>query len=353
MDGTPQGVLLLLVFGLLAWSWPRPLPQPHLEHLRRWVPLIGVLFAFFYRGMGAWRPEAWPHFAAYLDAASGVLERLGAVVIGEGAVLLGLGIVLWCGASFTGERAASKRAELVLPLLFVTVLGLDGGVEAWTLAPDAPTREISGHDLLSSLFAVALALTWMKRGGVFLRALTLLLTGWLAASWFMTLSKDPGLLTDTGSALVAGTAALVLGPRRPASPAHRAPRSFARWLVLAWLGHVALLSTMLPVLVGHDAWSVVDVVLSSTLLMAVPLVLAVASLRVGMDANQDALWLMGLRAWCFVPLMAVAFDVHATVFALTTFLSGWGAVFLLRLSRYGSETRLFGRNSDRSAYEQE
>ena len=51
--------------------------------------------------------------------------------------------------------------------------------------------------------------------------------------------------------------------------------------------------------------------------------------------------------------MAVAFDVHATVFALTTFLSGWGAVFLLRLSRYGSETRLFGRNSDRSAYEQE
>ena len=88
MEGTPQIALLLLVLGLILWAWPRPFANASMEQVRRWVPVVGWTWAMCTRLIGAANPSAWPHFAARLGSDATVLERLAAIVSGDGLVLM-------------------------------------------------------------------------------------------------------------------------------------------------------------------------------------------------------------------------------------------------------------------------
>ncbi|MEC7412493.1 MAG: hypothetical protein VYE08_07645, partial [Candidatus Thermoplasmatota archaeon] len=125
MEGTPQIALMMLVLGLLTWAWPRPLSNGRLDDLRRWLPVVGWTWAFGARLVAAFNPASWPHFAARLGADASLLDRLAAVVSGDGLVLIGMAVPLWMAALVRHEDGAWQRAEVVLPLALIAMLGLE------------------------------------------------------------------------------------------------------------------------------------------------------------------------------------------------------------------------------------
>lgn len=352
MDGTPTPSLLLLVAGMAWWAWPRPLTMPSVDTVRRWLPAGGVLWVLSARVLASVHPSSWPHFAAHLDQNSTVLERAETVLIGEGAVVLALTVVTVVLALGHDPLAHRRRAASVLPLMFVCILGLDGSVEGLPSAPLSPTRSVLPLDLLPTALAVLLACTWLGLRLNVSRPAAVLVGAWLLIMWYRGLVADAAMLNERGAALLAAGALLALGPRRAPSGTSRGPRGLVRFVVVTWTLHVALLVGLLPKLLGHDAWSVVSVAMTSTTVLAALMAVMLASLRVGMDAHDDAVWLVGTHALRFTGLAMLVVDVHAGLVAIAVLAASWCAWWMLWLGNVGSEKRRIAAISYHAAYEQ-
>jgi hypothetical protein len=323
MDGTPTPSLLLLVGGLAWWAWPRVLSSAKVDVVRRWLPVVGAFWILAARVVASFSPGAWPHFAAHIDGMSTVLERLVAVLIAEGAVVLALTVTTVLLALEHGPAALRRRAESALPLVVLCVLGLDGTIEPLTSAPAAPTQSLAAGDLIPSLLAVLLALAWLGRWGAVSRPASALLGVWCLVEWTAAMVHDPAVLSNRGATLLAAGALLALGPRKAPARTLRGPRGVVWFVLMTWALHLVVLALVLPPLLGHDAWSVVSVTMTSTTVLALVLVAMLASLRVGMDAHEDAVWLVSTRALRFVGFATLIVNVHAGAIALALLGSGW------------------------------
>ncbi|MEG3602625.1 MAG: hypothetical protein VX365_04190, partial [Candidatus Thermoplasmatota archaeon] len=85
-------------------------------------------------------------FCGEAGADASLLDRLAAVVSGDGLVLIGMAVPLWMATLARHEDGAWQRAEVVLPLALIAMLGLEGGVEHITSAPGSPTVAADGWD---------------------------------------------------------------------------------------------------------------------------------------------------------------------------------------------------------------
>ena len=110
----------------------------------------------------AFNPTQWPHFAARLGAEATLFERLAAVVSGDGLVLIGMAVPLWWTALDRHEDSAWRRAEVVLPLALLAMLGLEGGLEHVASSPSSPTVAATWWDGFLCLFVLALGAAWME-----------------------------------------------------------------------------------------------------------------------------------------------------------------------------------------------
>jgi len=352
MDGTPTPSLVLLVAGLAWWAWPRALSSANVDLARRWLPVGGAFWVLTARVVASISPGAWPHFAAHLDGTSTVLERLVAVLVAEGGVVLALTVTTVLLALDQGPAALRRRAEAALPLVVLCVLGLDGTVEHFSSAPAAPTQSLVAANLVPSLLAVLLALAWLGRWGAVTRPASALLGMWCLLEWTAAMVHDPAVLSERGPTLLAAGALLALGPRQAPARTLRGPRGVVRFVSMTWALHLVALALVLPPLLGHDAWSVVSVAMTSTTVLAVVLVAMLASLRVGMDAHEDAVWLVSTRALRFVGFATLIVNLHAGLIALSLLGSGWLAWSGLWLNDMRSKTGRQRPLSDHRAYEQ-
>ncbi|MGB0726731.1 MAG: hypothetical protein ACPGR0_00335 [Candidatus Poseidoniaceae archaeon] len=337
MEGTPQIALMMLVLGLLTWAWPRSLSNGRLDDLRRWLPVVGWTWAFGARLFAAFNPGSWPHFAARLGADASLLERLAAVVSGDGLVLIGMAVPLWMAALARHEDGAWQRAEVVLPLALIAMLGLEGGVEHITSAPSSPTVAADGWDAFLCLTVVALGAAWMHwrpqvslavAGAASLFALVLFLP---------MVEADPGMQAARGPGLLAASAALALAPRAFPRPSMPAPQGLALWLSLSMLFSVVLMFVLLPRYGGFGTWAVIGVVLRAATVLGVAGILALLSLRLGLDAQAQATWTMGRRAWSVTPLLLLVVLPAVPLVAASMCLGSWTAWALLRWWPEGQE----------------
>ncbi len=163
---------------------------------------------------------------------------------------------------------------------------------------------------------------------------------------------DPAVLSNRGATLLAAGALLALGPRKAPARTLRGPRGVVRFVLMTWALHLVVLALVLPPLLGHDAWSVVSVTMTSTTVLALVLVAMLASLRVGMDAHEDAVWLVSTRALRFVGFATLIVNVHAGAIALALLGSGWLGWSGLWLNDVRSKIGRQGPLSDHRAYEQ-
>ncbi len=338
MEGTPQFALLLLVLGLLPWAWPRTLTNARMEQVRRWMPVVGWTWAMCARFIGAANPSAWPHFAARLGSDASLLERLAAIVSGDGLVLIGMAIPLWWAALRRDEDAAWGRAEVVLPLALIAMLGLEGGVEVVASAPVAPTVEASLKDALLLIFVMLLGASWIEwqpRVSMPLAALGGLLA---LAAFLPMLLVDPAAQAERGPGLLAASAALALSPRPFPRPSMAAPQGLGAWLSLSLLWSVVLLALLLPRFGGYGGWAVTGTVVRIVTVVAVAGVVALFSLRLGLDAQSQATWTMGRRAWSISPLLLIVVMPAATLVACAMCAGAWLAWASLRWWPTGSKT---------------
>jgi hypothetical protein len=338
MEGTPQIALLLLVLGLLPWAWPRPLTNASIEQVRRWMPVVGWTWAMCSRFIGAANPSAWPHFAARLGSDATALERLAAIVSGDGLVLIGMAIPLWWAVLRRDEDAAWSRAEVVLPLALIAMLGLEGGVEVAASAPLVPTVEASLKDGLLLMFVVLLGASWIgwqPSLSVPLAALGGLIA---LAAFLPMLLVDPAAQAERGPGLLAASAALALSPRPFPRPSMAAPQGLGAWLSLSLLCSVVLLALLLPRFGGYGGWAVTGTVVRIVTVVAVAGIVALFSLRLGLDAQSQATWTMGRRAWSISPLLLTVIMPAVTLVAFAMSAGAWLAWALLRWWPKGSKT---------------
>ena len=337
MEGTPQIALLLLVLGLLSWAWPRPFGHDRLETLRRWVPVLGWSLAMLSRFFAAFNPSQWPHFAARLGAEANLIDRLAAVVSGDGLILVGLAVPLWWAALRQDEDAAWTRSEVVIPLALFAMLGLEGGVEMVASAPSSPTVDATPWDGFLFLLALVLGAAWMG----WRPHVTAAIGGagaLLALVLFIPLVlDDPALQAQRGPSLLAAAVVLSVGPRTFPRASMAAPQGLAVWLSLSVLVTTVLLALLLPRVGGHEAWAVVGATLRMVTVVAIGSVVALLSLRVGLDAQAQATWTMGRRAWCVAPLFLIVVAPGVVLVAACMWGGSWVAWGLLRWWPTGSK----------------
>jgi len=338
MEGTPQIALLLLVLGLLPWAWPRPLANASMEQVRRWVPVVGWTWAMCARFIGAANPSAWPHFAARLGSDATMLERLAAIVSGDGLVLMGMAVPLWWAALQRDEDAGWGRAEVVLPLALIAMLGLEGGVEVAASAPLVPTVEASLNDALLLIFVLLLGASWVGWQPNLSMPLAAL-GGLIALATFLPmLLVDPAAQAERGPGLLAASAALALAPRPFPRPSMAAPQGLGAWLSLSLLCSVVLLAMLLPRFGGYGGWAVTGTVVRIVTVVAVAGIVALFSLRLGLDAQSQATWTMGRRAWSIAPLLLIVIMPAVTLVASAMCAGAWLAWAILRWWPKGSKT---------------
>ena len=299
MEGTPQIALMLLVLGLLTWAWPRSLPNQRMDDLRRWLPLVGWTWAMLSRISAAFNPTQWPHFAARLGAEATLFERLAAVVSGDGLVLIGMAVPLWWTALDRHEDSAWRRAEVVLPWRFSPCLVSKA---VWNVAssPTAPRSLRRGGTGSSA----CLCWLWCSVDGMscrFNEPLRTCIAGhpWCSYQWWR-----PTLACKQH---------VDLGCWPPPQPSRwpsqvpasvmAAPQGLAVWLVLSMVLSVVMMLALLPPYGGFEAWAVVGVVLRTVTVVAATTIAALLSLRLGLDAQAQATWSMGRRAWSITPMM--------------------------------------------------
>ena len=337
MEGTPQIALMMLVLGLLAWSWPRPLSAGRLDDLRRWLPAVGWTWAMLSRFVAAFNPSAWPHFAARLGAEATMVERMAAVVSGDGLVLIGMAIPLWWATLDSREDGAWQRAEVVVPLALIAMLGLEGGVERIASAPSSPTVVASGWDAFLCLYVLVLGAAWME----WRPNLTMVAAG--AASlvvlgmFLPMVAADPGLQAARGPGLLGAAASLALAPRAFPRPSMAAPQGLALWLGLSMMISIVVMMALLPRFGGYQTWAVVGVVLRSTAVVGAAAVVALLSLRLGLDAQAQATWTMGRRAWSVTPLLLLVVLPAVALVAVSMCVGSWAAWAVLRWWPAGQE----------------
>ena len=338
MEGTPQIALLLLVLGLLPWAWPRPLTNASMEQARRWAPVVGWTWAMCARFIGAMNPSAWPHFAARLGSDATLVERFAAIVSGDGLVLMGMAVPLWWAALQRDEDAGWGRAEVVLPLAFIAMLGLEGGVEIAVSAPLVPTVEASLKDALLLMFVLLLGASWV--GWQPNLSMPLAAVGGVAAllAFLPLLLVDNAAQAERGPGLLAASAALALAPRPFPRPSMAAPEGLGAWLGLSLLWSVVLLALLLPRFGGYGGWAVTGTVLRIITVVAVAGVVALFSLRLGLDAQSQATWTMGRRAWSISPLLLIVIMPAVTLVASAMCAGAWLAWATLRWWPKGSKT---------------
>ena len=337
MEGTPQIALMLLVLGLLTWAWPRSLPNQRMDDLRRWLPLVGWTWAMLSRISAAFNPTQWPHFAARLGAEATLFERLAAVVSGDGLVLIGMAVPLWWAALDRHEDSAWRRAEVVLPLALLAMLGLEGGLEHVASSPSSPTVAATWWDGFLCLFVLALGAAWME----WRPAVSMSLCGLASLATLLVflpmVEADPGLQAARGPGLLAASTALALAPRRFPRPSMAAPQGLAVWLVLSMVLSVVMMLALLPPYGGFEAWAVVGVVLRTVTVVAATAIAALLSLRLGLDAQAQATWSMGRRAWSITPMMLLVVLPAVPLVAASMLLGSWSAWALLRWWPVGLE----------------
>lgn len=338
MEGTPQIALLLLVLGLLPWAWPRPMVNASLEQVRKWTPVVGWTWAMSARFIGAANPSEWPHFAARLGSDPTVLERLAAVGSGDGLVLIGMAVPLWWAALQRDQDAPWRRAEVVLPLALIAMLGLEGGVEVVASAPVAPTVEAGLMDALLVLLVVLLGLSWIGWQTRVVMPLAALAGLFALAAFLPMLLVDPAAQAERGPGLLAASAALALSPRPYPRPSMAAPQGLGLWLSLSLFWSVVLLSFLLPRYGGFGGWAVTGTVVRLVTVVAVSGVVALFSLRLGLDAQSQATWTMGRRAWSISPMLLIVVMPAVTLVAFAMGAGAWLAWASLRWWPEGSKT---------------
>ncbi|MBV18360.1 MAG: hypothetical protein CMA56_00630 [Euryarchaeota archaeon] len=339
MEGTPQIALMMLVLGLLTWAWPRPLPNERLDDLRRWLPVAGWTWAMCSRLIAAFNPASWPHFASRLDAEASLSEQLAAVVSGDGLVLVGMAVPLWMAALDRHGDASWQRAEVVLPLALIAMLGLEGGVEQITSAPGSPTVAASGWDAFLCLLVVVLGAVWMNW-----RSQVTMIAAWAASLVALVLfmpmvEADSGVQAARGPGLLAASAALALAPRAFPRPSMAAPHGLALWLILSMVFSAVLMFFLLSVYGGFEAWAIIGVVLRAVTVVGAAAVIALLSLRLGLDAQAQATWTMGRRAWSVAPLLLLVVLPAVPLVAASMCMGAWTAWALLRWWPVGQENR--------------
>ena len=330
MEGTPQIALMMLVLGLLTWAWPRPLPNGRLDDLRRWLPVAGWTWAMLSRIVAAFNPAAWPHFAARLGAEASMVERMAAVVSGDGLVLVGMAVPLWMAALVRHEDAPWQRAEVVLPLALIAMLGLEGGLEQITAAPGSPTVAASGWDVFLCFLVVVLSAAWMNW-----RPQLTMSAAWTASLVALLLfvpmvEADSGLHAARGPGLLAASAALALAPRAFPRRSMSAPQGLALWMSLSMVFSVVLMFFLLLRYGGFELWAVIGVVLRATTVVGAAAVIALLSLRLGLDAQAQATWTMGRRAWSVAPLFLLVVLPAVPLVGASMCMGAWLAWALLR-----------------------
>ncbi|DAC15449.1 MAG TPA: hypothetical protein HA276_07520 [Candidatus Poseidoniaceae archaeon] len=338
MEGTPQIALMLLVLGLLSWTWPRPFGSERVELIRRWVPLAGWSVAMLSRFVAALDPSDWPHFAARIGTEASLVERLAAVVSGDGLVLIGMAIPLWWAALRTDEDATWTRAEVVLPLALCAMLGLEGSTELVTSAPPTPTVGTTAWDGALFLSVLILGAAWM---GWFAPWTTVAGAGAsaLAFAFFVPmLVDDPALQAHRGPALFAAVVALTLSPRAYPRPSLAPPQGLAVWLGLNVVVTTVLVAVMLPRFGGYEGWAVVGVLLRTVTVSAMASVVALLLLRLGLDAQSQATWTMGRRAWSVTPLLLIVVLPATVLVATSMCVASWVSWAFLRWWPTRSET---------------
>ena len=137
--------------------------------------------------------------------------------------------------------------------------------------------------------------------------------------------------------MLAASAALALAPRAFPRPSMPAPQGLALWLSLSMLFSVVLMFVLLPRYGGFGTWAVIGVVLRAATVLGVAGILALLSLRLGLDAQAQATWTMGRRAWSVTPLLLLVVLPAVPLVAASMGLGSWTAWALLRWWPEGQE----------------
>ena len=116
-----------------------------------------------------------------------------------------------------------------------------------------------------------------------------------------------------------------------------APQGLAVWLVLSMVLSVVMMLALLPPYGGFEAWAVVGVVLRTVTVVAATTIAALLSLRLGLDAQAQATWSMGRRAWSITPMMLLVVLPAVPLVAASMLLGSWSAWALLRWWPVGLE----------------